>query len=127
MANKTNLRTLSPSEARQQGAKGGKASAAKRRKLKSMRDVVKYLLESKVGDVGLVNEEGVKKLLERFGLDGDDRVATLASAAIVNGAITGSPQMAKLLLDLTVEDEKGPPAPAKVIVTFDDNEEETPV
>lgn len=45
MANEQNLRRLSPSEAREQGRKGGKASGEARRRKKLLRECLTELLE----------------------------------------------------------------------------------
>ena len=47
MANEDNLRPLSTSEAREVGRKGGKASAASKRRKKEFRDVFQALLDGK--------------------------------------------------------------------------------
>ena len=50
MANEQNLRTLSPKEAREQGRKGGKASAAKRAERKTFREGLLLLLNEPLED-----------------------------------------------------------------------------
>jgi hypothetical protein len=50
MANEQNLRTLSPKEAREQGRKGGKASAAKRAERKTFREGLLLLLNEPLKD-----------------------------------------------------------------------------
>ena len=50
MANGQNLRTLSPKEAREQGRKGGKASAAKRAERKTFREGLLLLLNEPLKD-----------------------------------------------------------------------------
>ena len=50
MANEQNLRTLSPKEAREQGRKGGKASAAKRAERKTFREGLFLLLNEPLKD-----------------------------------------------------------------------------
>ena len=52
MANEQNLRTLSPKEAREQGSKGGKASAAKRAERKTFREGLLLLLNEPLKDKG---------------------------------------------------------------------------
>ena len=52
MANEQNLRTLSPKEAREQGRKGGKASAAKRAERKTFREGLLLLLNEPLKDKG---------------------------------------------------------------------------
>ena len=47
MANEENLRTPSTTEAREMGSKGGKASAASKRRKKEFRDVFQALLDGK--------------------------------------------------------------------------------
>jgi hypothetical protein len=47
MANEDNLRPLSTSEAREVGSKGGKASAASKRRKKEFRDVFQALLDGR--------------------------------------------------------------------------------
>ena len=50
MANVQNLKTLSPKEAREQGRKGGKASAAKRAERKTFREGLLLLLNEPLKD-----------------------------------------------------------------------------
>lgn len=56
MANEKNLKKLSPSEAREYGSKGGKASVIARQAKKTMREMLKYLLEQDI-----TNKKGEKK------------------------------------------------------------------
>lgn len=79
MANEKNLKKLSPSEAREYGSKGGKASVIARQAKKTMREMLKYLLEQDIQ-----NTKGEKKsTLEavmvaqlKQALKGDTKAAT---------------------------------------------------
>ena len=52
MANEQNLKTLSPKEARKQGAKGGKASGAARRRKKNLQEIAKAVAELPLNERG---------------------------------------------------------------------------
>lgn len=62
MANNKNLRTLSPSEARENGKKGGKKSGEKRRERKAMKEVLLKLLELPIEDCGLDEFTSLKSI-----------------------------------------------------------------
>lgn len=125
--NPQNLRTPTSDEAREIGAKGGKASAASRRKQKNIREAINSLLSQKLKEGHLQDDPGVKVLIERFGLTDDDKVTALAAASILSALLAGSPQHAKLVVDMTANDGEKSSAPTKIVVAFDDNSERTEV
>lgn len=59
MANEQNLKTLTPSEARKQGSKGGKASAEARRRKKSMQEIAKIVLDMPIEPGEVTELEGI--------------------------------------------------------------------
>lgn len=68
MANNENLIRLSPSEARENGRKGGKASGEARRRKAAMRDTMNRLLTMKVEVEGLsdiLRADGAKAPMRR--------------------------------------------------------------
>lgn len=78
MANEQNLRTLSPKEAREQGRKGGKASAAKRAERKTFREGLLLLLneplKDKAGNVtGNTTQDAIIAALVKRAANGDTR------------------------------------------------------
>lgn len=77
MANEDNLRTPSTSEAREIGSKGGKASAAAKRRKKEFRDVFQALLDGKQFQDGsgklLTGTEALAMSLFRRAMQGDVR------------------------------------------------------
>lgn len=82
MANNENLRRLSPSEAREYGSKGGKASAAARRKKADFRRTLNALLTVEIDSTEWT------PLLQALGLD-----STLESAvnmAMIKEAMSGN-------------------------------------
>lgn len=62
MANNKNLRTLSPSEARENGKKGGKKSGEKRRERKAMKEVLLEMLNLPIEDCGLEEFSSLKEI-----------------------------------------------------------------
>lgn len=62
--NDKNLRTPSPSEARERGRKGGKASGKKRREQKTVRDILSTVLDGKIKD-----NEQFAKLAAKMGVN----------------------------------------------------------
>ena len=78
MANEQNLRTLSPKEAREQGRKGGKASAAKRAERKTFREGLLLLLneplKDKAGNVtDKTSQDAIIAALVKRAANGDTR------------------------------------------------------
>ena len=95
MANPQNLRTLSPSEAREQGRRGGLASAAKRKKQKTLRE-----LANQLGQMPLTNQKLIAKLHE-LGIDTDEMTNDMATMAVMQlKAQSGDTKAAKLLSEL---------------------------
>lgn len=89
MANENNLRRLSPSEAREYGKKGGKASGEARRRKANFRKTLNLLLTTEID-----NEEW-KPVLESLGVE-----CTLESALLmaqIKMALAGDTQAAKFV------------------------------
>lgn len=85
MANVQNLKTLSPKEAREQGRKGGKASAAKRAERKTFRE----------GLLLLLNEP----LKDKAGQTTDKTTQDAVIAGLVKRAIAGDVRAAEFIRD----------------------------
>ena len=122
-----NLKRSTPEEARINGAKGGKASAEARRKQKNIREAIGSLLAQKVGSGNLADDPNVKALMEQYGISEQDRVTVLAAAAVITAAIAGSPQHAKLLLEMSEAEGARAAMPAKIVISYEDNAEDTEV
>ena len=89
VANENNLRRLSPSEAREYGKKGGKASGEARRRKANFRKTLNLLLTAEID-----NEEW-KPVLESLGVE-----CTLESALLmaqIKMALAGDTQAAKFV------------------------------
>ena len=89
MSNENNLRRLSPSEAREYGKKGGKASGEARRRKANFRKTLNLLLTTEID-----NEEW-KPVLESLGVE-----CTLESALLmaqIKEAMLGNTQAAKFV------------------------------
>ena len=89
MSNENNLRRLSPSEAREYGKKGGKASGEARRRKANFRKTLNLLLTTEID-----NEEW-KSVLESLGVE-----CTLESALLmaqIKMALAGDTQAAKFV------------------------------
>lgn len=99
MANEKNLKRLSPSEAREYGAKGGKASGEARRAKKTMREYADFLLSLQVSDRRKWNK------LSRAGVppEGCDN-KMLVTFALMQAAQSGDVQAVKELRNLIGED-----------------------
>lgn len=99
MANEKNLKRLSPSEAREYGAKGGKASGEARRAKKTMREYADFLLSLPVSDRRKWNK------LSRAGVppEGCDN-KMLVTFALMQAAQSGDVQAVKELRNLIGED-----------------------
>ena len=86
MANERNLKTLTPSEAREQGKKGGKASAKARREKKTIKALLGDILEESAKD-----NKAFASLAQELGLQGDESVKKVFSiVCLVNGAKKGN-------------------------------------
>ncbi|CAB1240084.1 conserved protein of unknown function [Ruminococcaceae bacterium BL-4] len=99
MANEKNLKRLSPSEAREYGSKGGKASGEARRAKKTMREYADFLLSLPVSDRRKWNK------LSRAGVppEGCDN-KMLVTFALMQAAQSGDVQAVKELRNLIGED-----------------------
>ena len=116
-----------PQQRKEQAAKAGRASGVAKRKQKSIREAIKSLLSQKLGSGTLQDDPGVQSIMAQFGLTGEDCVTALAAASMLKATIAGSPQHAKLLVDIAgTEDEKNV-LPAKIVVEFGDNSEKVDV
>ncbi|WP_286144713.1 KGG domain-containing protein [Bacteroides caecimuris] len=95
MANERNLRRLSTDEARKIGKKGGKASGETRRKKKSMKQAMDYLLSLPVIDENM-------ETLEQLGIDADDADnQMLVVAKAFQKAIKGNVDAMKFIASIT--------------------------
>lgn len=95
MANERNLRRLSTDEARKIGKKGGKASGETRRKKKSMKQAMDYLLSLPVIDENM-------EILEQLGIDVDDADnQMLVVAKAFQKAIKGNVDAMKFIASIT--------------------------
>lgn len=95
MANEQNLRTLSPSEAREQGRKGGLASAAKRREKKTLRELAEI-----VGQMPVKNPKTIA-IMQKAGFDTEQMTNDMAMMlGLQLKAQSGDPSAAKLLSEL---------------------------
>lgn len=95
MANESNLRRLSTDEARKIGKKGGKASGETRRKKKSMKQAMDYLLSLPVIDEYM-------ETLEQLGIDADDADnQMLVVAKAFQKAIKGNVDAMKFIASIT--------------------------
>lgn len=87
MANEQNLKpitTLSKEEAKRRGKKGGKASGEARRKRKSMKEQMDYLLSLPL------QESNLKQSLELMGIDTSEMNLQMAmNVAMVKTALSG--------------------------------------
>ena len=116
-----------PQQRKEQAAKAGRASGVAKRKQKSIREAIKSLLSQKLGSGTLQDDPGVQSIMAQFGLTGEDCVTALAAASMLKATIAGSPQHAKLLVDIAgYEDEKNV-LPTKIVVEFGDNSERVDV
>lgn len=96
-----NLRPPKTSEeARERGAKGGKKSGESRRRKKNIKECMKFIL-----DDGVLPSKA-KATLEKVGVNPDDLTYNAAVAmSMINKALQGDVQAAKLIIDLGVADE----------------------
>ena len=88
---------------------------------------IKSLLSQKLGNGTLQDDPGVQSIMAQFGLTGEDCVTALAAASMLKATIAGSPQHAKLLVDIAGSDDEKSALPAKIIVEFEDNSEDVGV
>ena len=97
--NNGNLRTLSPSEARENGRKGGVASGVSRRERKELRERLELALELPCADDETqTNAEAICRALIAKALDGDVRAFTVIRDTIgempVQRAVVASEKIA---------------------------------
>lgn len=98
MPNEKNLKRLSPSEARENGRKGGKASANARRQRKTLRENMNLLLNLEVSSVKDFDE------LSKMGIPLEDiDNSMLLTAALFQKAKTGDVAAYKEIRDLIGE------------------------
>ncbi len=116
MGNKENLKKLTHEEARENGRKGGLASAEARRKKKTIRETAKAIMQMQVAG------EANRRNLEAFGIDKEDQnyqtavVVRMMQRALVEGDTTAARFLLELtgefkqdILDSTVVDMEYPP------------------
>lgn len=117
--NDENLRTLSPSEARENGKKGGKASGKARAERKAMRELIEAYDRRPLSD-----EERAE--LEALGIAKNDLTAKMRRVlALIRKAEDGDVQANKLILEISGEIGKNALPPErdtidKIVVTFED-------
>lgn len=86
----------SPSEARENGAKGGKQSGKSRRKKKQMKDMFEYLLSLDVTDAEL------KKKMSEMGIDDEQMTYNaMVCYSMIQAACSGSVKAAEFIRDTT--------------------------
>ena len=125
MANNENLIRLSPSEARENGRKGGKASGEARRRKANLRQTMNAILTSEV-DIPEWTQ-----ILEALGLD--STLETVISAAMVREAMNGNVKAYTAIKDVLgqtsksetdLEEQRVRMAAAKARMGVDDEEEQ---
>lgn len=91
MANEQNLKPItSTSEARERGAKGGKASGEARRRKKSMREAMETMLALDL------SEKEIKALAEK-GYDAETQLDALTAAALISAKKGNSQAFANVM------------------------------
>lgn len=101
MANEQNLRVPTSKEARENGRKGGIASAKARKEKKSMRELMNILLELPVSDKN-------KATMETLGIK-DEQLQNnkmLVAVGLMKRAITGDPRAIEVMCGVAGELEK---------------------
>lgn len=96
--NAENLRKTqrSPSEARENGSKGGKQSGKARRKKKQMKDMFEYLLSLDVTD------DELKKKMSEMGIDDEQMTYNaMVCYSMIRAACSGSVKAAEFIRDTT--------------------------
>ncbi len=97
MANPENLKTLSPNEAREQGRKGGIASAAKRKEKKALKATLETLLSMPINEGMEEALEGIQNLARLKGANID--VQTAVMFAQIKKALKGDTRAAEFIRD----------------------------
>ena len=98
MANNENLRTLSPSEAREYGQRGGKASGEARRRKADFRKTLNMLLTVKI------DHPEWTPMLEAMGLD--STLESAVNAAMIREALTGNVKAYEAIAKYSGQTEK---------------------
>ena len=123
--NDENLRVLTTDEAREIGAKGGKVSAQRRRERKTMQELLKTLLDSKLTDKELrekIKAAGIK--------DADVTNGMAMLYAMFQSTLGGSSKAFSALMDLlgkelaTGKDDNSAQIDNKITIEFVDNRAE---
>ncbi len=95
MANEQNLRQLTTSEAREIGAKGGKASVKSRRRKKSMKEAMNLLLDLPVSEKN-------KEFLQSLGIDEEDaNNQMMVMVAAFKEAVNGNTHAMNFIANVT--------------------------
>lgn len=123
MHGQENLRRLTSEEARVVGAKGGKASVKSRRAKKTMQELLKTLLESKLTD------DEFKAEIKKAGIKDADVTNGMAMLyAMFRSTLGGSAKAFKALMDLLGKEKAtGKPAESndnRIVIEFADNRAE---
>lgn len=118
--NNDNLRRLTTEEAREVGARGGKASVKSRRAKKTMQELLKTLLESKLTD------DEFKAEIKKAGIKDADVTNGMAMLyAMFKSTLGGSSKAFTALMDLLgKEAATGKPAESndnRIVIEFADN------
>lgn len=103
MAGRDNLRKLTTEEAREIGAKGGKASVKSRRKRKTIRECLEMLLAKDVTD------DEAREMLAGMGIaETDMQNPMLIAVGLFRKAADGDVQAVKTLLEAMGESKETP-------------------
>lgn len=97
MANEGNLKTPTSSEARRNGAKGGKASGKARREKKAMKDTLATLLSMSLKDGKIADIEKIKSVAGLKGLNISVQEAIML--AQIQKALKGDTKAAEYIRD----------------------------
>ncbi len=103
MANEKNLKVPSPSEAREYGSKGGKASGEARRRRKSMRECMNLLLKTECFDMDKWNETAAMIDLQD---DADITNQMVVVAALLNKAQAGDVSAIREVRSIIGDDDR---------------------
>lgn len=119
--NNDNLRRLTSEEAREVGAKGGKASVKSRRAKKTMQELLKTLLESKLTD------DEFKAEIKKAGIKDSDVTNGMAMLyAMFRSTLNGSSKAFTALMDLYGKENatgksEGQQGDNRIVIEFADN------
>lgn len=92
MANEKNLKRLTSEEAREIGRKGGKVSAARRKRLKSEKEAIKELFAMSVADF-----PDIEKVAKKHGINSDDSIQKLFNILALKKELSKSPEFDTLI------------------------------